>query len=501
MKRLDAAEAAGLVADGATVAISGGSYRAVAENVLAAVEERFRTAGTPSGLTVVAISMVERARKGVGGAGSGLNRFAHPGMAARVISGSFARNKDHGINQLVTHGGAAGYNLPMGTILQWLRATAAGRTALLTPVGIGTFVDPRLGGGRVDPSSTPELSSLVEVDGEELIRYPRLPVDVGIVKATSADRRGNLFFEREAYDHGSIDVALAAHNSGGLVIAEVNRVVEVGELNPRLGRVPGALVDAVVVAESPWEDEQDPALIGEASGLVPDAAADPVRALVAEAVVRRLPSAAFVNLGAGMPMYDVPPAAARLGRDDLYFTVEQGPMGGWPQPGGAAINPEVILGQSEVFDLYEGGGPDVSVLAFAEIDQAGNVNVSRFGDMLPGTGGFVNIVHGARRLIFCGTFTSGGLVAVPAPDGLRIETEGRVRRFVSRVQQVTFDAAAALRRGASVTYLTERAVLELTAAGLTVVAVTPGIDLQRQVLDLIPFPVAVSGLDEEELIS
>jgi len=490
MRELTAAEAAALVQDGSTVAISGGSYRAVAENVLAAMETRFLEEGACADLSVVAISMVERGVKGKGGAGTGLNRLAHRGMLRRIVSGSYARNRDHQINVLAKSGEIPAYNIPMGTIVQWLRAVTGGRSALLTPVGIDTFVDPRATGGRLN-DATPEWVQLVEVGGEPLLRLPCERIDVALIKASAADDRGNLFFDHEAYDHGAVDAAMAAHNSGGIVIAEVNRRVRRGELGPRLGSVPGPLVDVVVVVD-PYEDEQDPRFSGGAAGEPPVAhGADTARTLIADAVVASLPRDGFVNLGAGMPMYDVPAAAARQGRDDLYFTVEQGPMGGWPVPGGAAIAPELILGQSEVFDLYEGGGPDVSVLAFAEVDARGNVNVSRFGDMLPGSGGFVNIVHGARRIVFCGTLTTGGLGVRADETGVSIETEGRIGRFVPEVEQVTFSARRAIERGVEVVYVTERAQFRLTRDGLELIGVSPGIDVASQILAQIPFPVAV----------
>ncbi|WP_328912256.1 MULTISPECIES: malonate decarboxylase subunit alpha [unclassified Streptomyces] len=493
MRILTAQEAVRLIPEGATVALSGGSYRAVAESLLEALAERFDRDGTPTGLTVVAVSMVERSRRGEGGAGTGLNLMARPGMVTRVISGSYARNPEREINRFVRSGDVPAYNYPMGTILQWLRATAAGRGALLTPVGIGTFADPRLDGGRVVPGRYAPLNRVVEVDGEELLSYPRLPVDVALVKATSADRRGNLYADREAYDHGAVDVAMAARNSGGIVLAEVNRIVDNGEVHPRFGRIPGPLVDAVVLRPDPWEDEQDPGLTGERRVPLPeDRPGDRPRDTIARAVVSLLPEGGMVNLGAGLPMYDVPAAARLRGRDDLYFTVEQGPMGGRPLVGGAALNPEMIMGQLEVFDFYEGGGPDLSVLAFGEIDRHGHVNVSRFGGMMPGSGGFVNIVHGARELVFCGTLTTGGLRESVVDGRLVIEREGTIRRFVDEVEQITFNGTRARAAGRPITVVTERAVFAVTGAGYRLDAVMPGVDIRRDVLAHIPFPVAVA---------
>ncbi len=492
MRVVSAREAAALVPDGATIAVSGGSYRAVPESLLEAIEARFVDERRPEGCTVVALSMLERSRKGRGGEGSGLNRLAHRGLMSRLVVSSFSRNRESALNRFAQSDEVAAYNYPMGTILQWLRASAAGRRGVWTEVGVGTFVDPRLGGGCVGPGATVPLNRLETVGGTEMLFYPSLTVDVALVKATAADERGNLYLQREAYDHGVWDVAAAARRTRGLVIAEVNEVVEVGTVHPRMGGVPGPVVDAVVVREEPWEDEQDPTLTGAARGIPPARLGKSPRELIAQSAVRLLPERSMVNLGAGLPMYDVPSAARALGRDDLYFTVEQGPMGGWPQVGGATLNPELLLGQLEVFDFYEGGGPDVSVLAFGQIDRHGNVNVSRFGDMMPGCGGFVNIVHGARWLVFCGTLTTGGLAESVIGGTLSIDEEGRTPRFVNEVEQITFNGRRGIAAGQRVTVVTERATFEVTERGFSLESVVAGVDFQKDVLARIPFPVEVS---------
>lgn len=357
-----------------------------------------------------------------------------------------------------------------------------------------TYIDPRSGAGRMNAATTGALASVIDVEGVEHLHYPTFSVDVGIIHASAADERGNLYMDQAAFDHGSIDVAMAAKNSGGIVIAEVGRLVERGDLPARMARIPGSMVDIVSVAvREPWEDESDPVILGATIHALPDPRpATLAREVVAEAAVGLVSDGGIVNLGAGIPMYDVPEAARRLGRDDIYLTVEQGPMGGWPRVGGVARNPEAILNQLDVFDFYEGGGPDVSILAFGEVDTAGNVNVSRFGDKMPGCGGFINITHGVRDLIFCGTLTSGGL-DVRFEDGrAQVVTEGRHRRFVKSVQQMTFNAARALEAGTRVRVVTERALFEVTEGGYELTAIVTGIDLHRDVLERIPFPVRVS---------
>lgn len=495
MRVLDPAAAAALIPANATVAVSGGGYRAEAESVFKAIAERFSREQQPSGITLLAISMLERARGGVGGGDTGLNRIAREGLISRLIAGSFARAPNHEINQLIRNNQAAAYNLPMGTIVQFLRAIAAGRNGLATPVGIGTFVDPRSEGGRANKAADKPLSTVIDVAGEEMLFYPRFDINVGLIKASAADERGNLYMDREAFDHGIIDVAMATRTCRGTVIAEVNRLVKRGELPARLVRVPGGMVDVVVVAtEPPFEDEQAPMLLGgDLLELPASKGQGRARDLIATLALEQLPVGAFVNLGAGIPMYDVPEAARRTGRDDIYFTVEQGPMGGWPQVGGVSRNPEAIMGQLEVFDFYEGGGPDVSVLSFGEIDATGSVNVSRFGSMMPGCGGFPNIGHGMRHLVLCGTLTTGGLSQRMDQGRLEILQEGRIKRFVEKVEQVTFNAPLALARGHKIVVVTERGVFSVMKDGFHLDAVAPGIDIRRDILDQISFPVNVTN--------
>jgi len=493
VQRLTAEEAVALIADGDTVAISGGGYRVAPEELLVALEARARDGRGPRGLTAIAIAMIERGRGGRGGAATGLNHLAVPGMVSRVISGSYSRARESELSDAIHAGAIEAFNYPMGTIVQWLRASAAGRPALLTQVGIGTFIDPRLEGGVVNGPRENALCSLVDVAGETYLRYPALEVDIALVKASAADERGNLYLDREAFDHGIQDMAMAARRARGRVIAQVNRIVAVGDLHPRFGRVPGVMVDAVVVSPDAWEDEQDPVLTGDDHSQLPAVSSrrEP-RDVIADLAVDRIATGSMVNLGAGIPMYDVPEAARRRGRDDLYFTVEQGPMGGWPQVGGVSRHPEMIWPQLDVFDFYEGGGPDVSVLSFGQVGASGDVNVSRFAGMMPGCGGFPNIVHGARRLIFCGTLTTGGLDSSVADGRLIVTSDGRIDRFVETVEQITFSADRARAIGQTVKIVTERAVFELDDSGLLLTDIAPGIELERHVLERIPFPVRVA---------
>lgn len=493
MKIIEAREAVSVIQNGMTVAISGGGYRVVPESLIEALADGFSESGSPRDLTIIAIAMLERGRSGKGGEGTGLNRIARAGLMKRIIVSSFSRSSTRELNQVITGNEVAAYNFPMGTIVQWLRAIGAGRPGLLTEVGLGTYVDPRSEGGRVNAAAAEPLSQIVDVVGHEMIFYPRMAVDVALIKASAADERGNLFFDREAFDHGVFEIALAARGSGGKVIAEVNRIVPVGEIHPRMGRIPGAFVDAVVVQPDAWEDEQDPILTGASRKVLPDAIDRGLaRDVIARTVVADLPRGAMVNLGAGIPMYDVPEAARLMGRDDIYFSVEQGPMGGWPQVGGVSRNVELILEQHEVFQIYEGGAADVSVLSFGEVDRHGNVNVSRFAGMLPGSGGFINITHGIRNLIFCGTLTTGGLAETFSAEGVSIQTEGRIKRFVPEVDQVTFNGQRAFAEGRSITLVTERGIFVVDRAGFRLTQIAPGVRLDEDIRAQILFPIEVA---------
>lgn len=492
MKIQSATEAVASIPDNAVVSISGGGYRVVPEALLAALEQRFLDTGSPRDLTAIAVAMVERSRGGQGGKGTGLNRLAKKGFMKRVIVSSFSRSNQHELNVGINENLFAAYNVPMGTIVQWLRATASGRPGLATPVGLGTYVDPKSEGGRVNALAVEPISFTADLAGNETIYYPSISVDVALVKATAADERGNLFFDKEAFNHGVLEGAMAARASGGIVIAQVNRIVPVGTVHPRMGVIPGAIVSSIVVEPDVWEDEQDPLLSGEYRATLPPVAQRNLpRDVVARAVVEAIPTGLMVNLGAGIPMYDVPEAARLASRDDIYFTVEQGPMGGWPKVGGVSRNVELIFDQQEVFQFYEGGGPDVSVLSFGQVDRHGNVNVSKFAGMLPGSGGFINIVHGIKNLFFCGTLTTGGLEEEVGAHGLTVTKEGRIQRFVQDVEQVTFNAQMALKDGKTITYVTERGLFRLTDKGMTIISIAPGIDLHKHVLSQIPFEVIV----------
>jgi propionate CoA-transferase len=495
-KLVDVDEAVALIGDGDTVCNSGFVGCGVPDELLAALERRFLQSGAPRDLTVLFAA-------GQGdGKDRGLNRLAHEGLVSCVIGGHWGLIPK--MAQLALDGKITAYNLPQGCISHLYRDIAAGKPGTITKVGLNTFVDPRINGGRINAASSDDVVRLMEIDGEEYLFYKSRRIDVAFIRGTTADLDGNVTMEREALTLDGLAMATAARNSGGIVIVQVENVAERGSLNPREVRIPGILVDCVVLGK-PENHAQTYATAysryysgeSKAPGQMMEKLPLDERKIIARRVARELPRGGVVNLGIGMPEGVAKVAAEEGVLDRVTLTAEPGIIGGIPASGlnfGAAVNPQAVIDQNQQFDFYDGGGLDLACLGMAQADAEGNVNVSRFGKRLAGAGGFINISQNARSLAFAGTFTAGGL-EIAAEDGrLRIVKEGRDRKFIQRVEQITFSGLFARRKGQPVLFVTERCVFRLVERGLELTEVAEGVDLKTDILDLMDFRPHIDDL-------
>ena len=495
MKRASLADPdrmAAQIFDGAFIVLSGsGGGLVEPDHITAAIERRFLATGHPRGLTLIHAL-------GIGdGDSSGISRFAHEGMVKRVIGGHWTWSKP--MQKLAREERIEAYTLPAGVIQTLIREAGAGRHGLVTHIGLDTFADPRHGGGRVNARAQEDLVEVVALGGKELLWYKPFKVDFALVRGTTADPQGNLTSREEPADIDAFAAALAAHNTGGRVFAQVRDLSGQPIVPARAVTVPGVLVDEICVHAEQKQTTgaaYDPTMSGELPA--PGDPARPampegIRYIIAKRAARELEPGACVNFGYGLP--DGIPAVARAAGVDIDWTViEQGPHNGELLGGhlfGATRHPSAILKSNDQFDFFSGGGIDIAFLGMGELDAQGNVNVSWLGETIVGPGGFVDITQRTRKVVFCGTFEAKGL-EVELEDGqVRIRRHGSVPKLVRQVRHITFSGKRARADGQQVIYVTERAVFELTADGLQLIEVAPGVDLVHDVLDRMPFEVAL----------
>ena len=500
---LSADEAVKLIPNGATVTIGGTGAVLEPDQVLAALERRFLQTGEPRDLININ-PMCPSDRPGEGG----LNVIAHEGMLKRIISGSYLVRRHPRLIRMILDDRIEAYNLPMGTLVQWFTAVGAGKPGVLTQVGIGSFVDPRMEGGRLNARTKENLAEVLTLRGQEYLFYPTFPLDVALIRGTTADTHGNISLEEEPNTLAMADLALAARNSGGKVIVQVKRVAARGSLDPRLVRIPAPLVDVVVV--NPEQTQLTPTTMDPRKGYNPalcgaaKASLDTIQPLpldgkkvILRRAARELRCGDVVNLGAGLAT-ELPLVALEEGiLSRVNFTNEHGIFGGLMGTAigttfVVALNAEAIMDSTFQFNYYDGGGLDITFLGVGQLDGAGNNNVSRFADDIPGCGGFHDITERAKRIVFCTFFSAGGLQVAVADGQLKILREGKHPKLVERVQQLTFNAARAFAKGQQVVYVTERAVFRLTAEGLTLTEVAPGVDVERDIRAQMRCPLRVA---------
>ncbi|MED3728354.1 CoA-transferase [Priestia filamentosa] len=493
-KVLTAEDAVKQISNGDTVAVGGaGGGLLEPTSFLKALEKRFIDSATPRNLTFIHVTGIGDRKDG------GMCHVAHEGLVKRDIGGhwDYLPKMAH----LASENKIEAYNLPQGVLSQLFREIASGRPGLITHVGLKTFVDPRVEGGKLNKVTTEDIVEVINIKGEEKLFYPSFPVDIAFLRGTTADEDGNITMEEEAAFLDNLAIAQAVHNSGGKVFVQVKRLAKRETLHPKLVKIPGILVDGIVICPEQKQtivSTYNPAYAGDVRIPTYNLESIPYneRKIIAMRAALELPDNGIVNLGVGISG-SVGLVASEMNLSKEYvFAIEQGIIGGIPAGGiefGVASNAHAITEAPSQFDFFDGGGLDMTCLGMAEVDIDGNVNVSKLGNRITGCGGFINIAQNAKKLVFCGTFTSGGLEVKISDGKIEIIKEGKFRKFVNKVNQITFSGDYAKETGQRVIFVTERAVFKLGNDGLILEEIAPGIDLHKDILSLMDSKPKISS--------
>lgn len=495
VKQITAQQAADLIKDNDKVILGGFIGAVVPEAIEIAIEDKFLATGTPRNLRLIFAAGQGDSKDKAN------NRLAREGLVTSAIGGHWGLIPR--LQELANEGKITGYNLPQGVLCHLFRDSAAGKLGTFTHVGLGTFVDPRIEGGKINSHTTEDIVTYTEIDGVENLFYKRIEANVAILRGTTSDMHGNITMEDECLILENLAAAQLVHNQGGKVIVQVKRVVPNGTLDPQQVRIPGIFVDAIVIAEGEshmqtFAESMNDSYVGRGEQIenTQKVRALDVKKIIARRAAMELKKNAVVNYGIGAPEVIAQVTDEEHVTQRLIATVEPGAIGGSPAGGlsfGASAFPEAIITQDQMFDFYDGGGLDQAFLGLAETDAKGDLNVSKFGVRIAGCGGFINITQNAKQVFFCGSFTAGKSNIFVEDGKLNIKTDGNILKFIKRVQQITFSSETARKNNKLVLYITERAVFKLTKGTIELIEIAPGINLERDILGKMEFMPKVSA--------